>query len=73
MRYGRSIYWESIKYSFLKSYGKFKMCFTCATYTDLSFIITYEIPRLYLNEFNKNIQEGYSNGLSKTALESKKL
>ena len=24
---------KSIKYSFLKSYGKFKMCFTCATYT----------------------------------------
>ena len=36
-RYGRSTYRESIiKYSFLKSYGKFKMCFTCATYTDLS-------------------------------------
>ena len=27
----------TIKYSFLKSYGKFKMSFTCATYTDLLF------------------------------------
>ena len=34
------------KYSFLKSYGNFKMCFTCATYTDLSFLITDEIPRV---------------------------
>ena len=31
-------------YSFLKSYGKFKMCFTCVTYTDLSFLTTDEIP-----------------------------
>ena len=46
--YARLIYRESIKYSFLKSYGKFKMCFTCATYTDLSLLITYEIPRVWL-------------------------
>ena len=42
--YARSIYRESIKYSFLKSYGKFKMCFTCVAYTDLSFLTTDEIP-----------------------------
>ena len=47
---GRSIiHRESIKYSFLKSHGKFRMCFTCATYTDLSFLITDEIPRVWLN------------------------
>ena len=32
MGYARPIYHESIKYSFLKLYGKFKMYFTCATY-----------------------------------------
>ena len=47
--YGRPIYREAIKYSFLKSYGKFKMCFNCATYTDLSFLITDEIPRVWYN------------------------
>ena len=49
---------ESIKYSFLTSYGKFKKCFTCATYTDLSFLTTDEIPRVWL----KNIQARYRNG-----------
>ena len=38
-----------IKYSFMKSYGKFKMCFTCATNTYLSFLITDEIPRVLLS------------------------
>ena len=46
MRYARPIYQESIKYSFPKSYGKFKMCFTSATYMDLSFLITDEILRV---------------------------
>ena len=46
MRYARPIYRESIKYSFPKSYGKFKMCFTRATYMDLSFLITDEILRV---------------------------
>ena len=32
MGYARPIYNESIKYGFLKLYGKFKMYFTCATY-----------------------------------------
>ena len=32
MCYARPIYHESIKYSFLKLYGRFKMYFTCATY-----------------------------------------
>ena len=32
MGYARPIYHESIKYGFLKLYGKFKMYFTCATY-----------------------------------------
>ena len=36
-------------YSLPKSYGNFKMRFTCATYTDLSFLITDEIPRVWLN------------------------
>ena len=49
MRYGRTIYRGSIKDSFLKSYGKFKMCFTRATYTDLSLLITDEIPRVWLD------------------------
>ena len=40
MRYARPTYQESIEYSILKSYGKFKMCFTRATYMDLSFFIT---------------------------------
>ena len=35
--------------SFLKSYGKFKMYFTCASYKDLSFLITDEIPREWPN------------------------
>ena len=39
-------YRESIEYSFLKWYGKFKMCFTCASYTDWPFLITDEIPRV---------------------------
>ena len=34
---------ESIKFNFQESYGKFKMCSTCATYTDLSFLIIDEI------------------------------
>ena len=42
----RPSYQESIKYSFLKLYGKIKMCFTCATYTDLSFLIPDEILRV---------------------------
>ena len=37
---------ESIKNSSLKSNGKFKMCYTRATYTDLPFLITDEIPRV---------------------------
>ena len=45
MSYARPSYQESIKYSFLKLYGKIKMCSTCATYTDLSFLIPDEIPR----------------------------
>ena len=32
-----------------KSYGKLKMCFTCTSYMDLSFLITHEIPRVWLN------------------------
>ena len=43
------IHRESIKYSFLKSYGKFKMCSTCAMYADLPFLITDEISREWLN------------------------
>ena len=41
MGYARPIYHESIKYSFLKLYGKFKMYFTCATY-----IMVIEVPDL---------------------------
>ena len=26
--------------TFLKTYGKLEMCFTCATYTDLTFLTT---------------------------------
>ena len=37
---------ESIKFNFQESYGKFKMCSTCATYTDLSFLIDDEIHRV---------------------------
>ena len=40
MQYARPIYRESTKYSFLKSYGKFKVYFTCAAYTDLSSLTT---------------------------------
>ena len=47
--YNRPIYQESIKYIFLKSYGMFKMCFTFAAYTELSFLIIDEIPRVWLN------------------------
>ena len=67
----------TVKYSFLKSYGKFKICFTRKYPSRLQkwftncklmcqqnspklwcryeFIvyITYEIPRLFLNEFNR--------------------
>ena len=37
---------ESIKFNFQESYGKFKMCSTCGTYTDLLFLIIYEIHRV---------------------------
>ena len=40
---------DSQSSSFLKSYGMFKMCFTFAAYTELSFLITDEIPRVWLN------------------------
>ena len=43
------IHRESLKYSFLKSYGQFKISFTWATYTDLLFLIPYKIPRVWLN------------------------
>ena len=49
MSYARPIYPESINNRFLKSYGEFKMSFICATYTELSFLITDEIPRVWLN------------------------
>ena len=41
-----------IKHGFLKSYGKVEMCFICGAETNLSFIITSEIARVSLNEFN---------------------
>ena len=44
--YSRPIYRESIKYSLLNWYGMFEICFTFAAYTDLSFLITDEIPRV---------------------------
>ena len=47
--YARPIYPESINNRFLKSYGEFKMSFICATYTELSFLFTDEIPRVWLN------------------------
>ena len=53
------IYRESIKYIYLKSYGKFKMCPTCATYTDLSFLIADEIAREWVN-YIKLIQKKIS-------------
>ena len=46
MSYASDSYQESIKYSFLKLYGKIKMCFTCATYTDLSFLIWWNSERV---------------------------
>ena len=52
---------NNIKNSFLKSYGKFKMSFSCATFTDLSFLITtgnYE----GVTKFIQNIQAGYKSG-----------
>ena len=39
------------------------MCFTCATYTDLSFLTTGEIPRVWPNNSKENIQAGYRNDL----------
>ena len=35
--------------NFLKSKGKFKICFTCAKYTDLSFLTTDEILKVWLD------------------------
>ena len=42
-----------IKHGFLKSYGKLEMCFICGADANLSFIITSEIARVYLNEFKR--------------------
>ena len=53
MSYARPVYRESIKESSLKSYGKFILCFICATYKDLTFLVTDEIPRVWLNKFKR--------------------
>ena len=60
---GRPIYRESTKYSFLKSYRKLKMCFTCATYTDLSFFkITARILRVRLKKkYPSRLQKWFMN------------
>ena len=50
--YGRPIYRESIKYSFLKSFGKLKMCFTCVTYTD-----SESVTRLIQKKISKQVTE----------------
>ena len=54
---------ESIKFNFQESYGKFKMCSTCATYTDLSFLIIDEIHRVWLSskEISKQVTEMFTN------------
>ena len=38
------------------------MWFTCATYTDSSFLMTDEIPRFDSINSKENIQSGYKNG-----------
>ena len=42
-----------MKHGFLKSYGMLEMCFICGADTNLSFIITSEIVREYLNELKR--------------------
>ena len=37
------------------------MCFTCATYMDLSFLIADEIPSVWPINSKENIQVGYIN------------
>ena len=54
---------ESIKFNFQESCGKFKMCSTCGTYKDLSFLIIYEIHRVWLSskEISKQVTEMFTN------------